>query len=437
MDSYIDRITALAIETRNDFVARYPDEALTELESADDEVFFEEASYLSIDSRLTVLERAIPERSVALFSRMSTQEQVDIVDVAPTHLTLELIPSLSEAQKTALFNALPKSTQYDLKRLVALPLGVAGTMIEQANCTLRLGMNVAGAIERVRSFGRTGMSSLYVVDAERQLAGSIDMQVLALADPEEIVDRYLEEAISCDLMAPTEDVVELLDEYEVDSLAVVDGKHRLIGVVQHDRLFDAIEESASSDMQTMVGASADELAMSTPGFVVLRRMPWLQINLLTAFLASATVALFEGLIAQVTALAVLLPVVAGQSGNAGAQALAVTVRSLALREIGMRDWLRLTRKELLAGIINGVALAIVCGAGVYLWSGSIGLALVISSAMTVSIPIAGISGALVPIVLTRLGQDPATASSIILTTVTDVTGFLLFLGIAMALSTLL
>ena len=177
--------------------------------------------------------------------------------------------------------------------------------------------------------------------------------------------------------------------------------------------------------------------MSTAGFAVRRRLPWLQINLLTAFLASAVVALFEGLIAQFTALAVLLPVVAGQGGNAGAQALAVTVRGLALREISARDLPRLVRKELAAGLANGLALALVCGAGVYLWSGSVGLAAVISSAMVLSMPSAGIAGAIVPVVLARLGQDPATASSIILTTATDVIGFMSFLGIAMALSAFL
>ena len=149
------------------------------------------------------------------------------------------------------------------------------------------------------------------------------------------------------------------------------------------------------------------------------------------------VAAFEGLIAQFTALAVLLPVVAGQGGNAGAQALAVTVRGLALREISTRDLPRLVGKELAAGFANGLALAVVCGAGVYLWSRSLGLAAVIVCAMVVSMPMAGFAGAVVPVALQRLGQDPATASSIVLTTVTDVTGFVSFLGIALALSSLI
>jgi magnesium transporter len=130
-------------------------------------------------------------------------------------------------------------------------------------------------------------------------------------------------------------------------------------------------------------------------------------------------------------------VVAGQSGNAGAQALAVTMRGLALKEITGMHWRSVLRKELLIGMINGVALAVTCGAGVFLWSQSFGLALVISIAMVTAMVMAGVSGALVPIILMRLGQDPATASSIILTTVTDVSGFLAFLGTATLLAALL
>jgi len=163
----------------------------------------------------------------------------------------------------------------------------------------------------------------------------------------------------------------------------------------------------------------------------------LHINLLTAFLAAAVVGLFESTIAQFTALAILLPVVAGQSGNAGSQALAVTMRGLALREVSTLHWRAVLGKELRIGLINGIALAFTCGLGVWVWSRSAGLALVIGIAMVTAIIMAGVSGALVPMLLSRLGQDPATASSIILTTVTDVSGFLAFLGTATLLSSLL
>lgn len=161
----------------------------------------------------------------------------------------------------------------------------------------------------------------------------------------------------------------------------------------------------------------------------------MQINLLTAFLAASVVGLFEDTIASVTALAVLLPVVAGQSGNTGAQALAVTMRGLALREVRLRHWARVVVKEGFAGAGNGVAVALTTALAVYAWSRSLGLALVIGISMVLSMTLAGISGAAIPMVLTLLRQDPAQSSSIILTTVTDIVGFFSFLGIATMLMT--
>jgi magnesium transporter len=167
------------------------------------------------------------------------------------------------------------------------------------------------------------------------------------------------------------------------------------------------------------------------------RLPWLEINLLTAFLASAVVGLFEPTIAAFTALAVLLPVVAGQSGNTGAQALAVTMRGLALREIRVAQWARVVRKETAVAFFNGWAVALTTALGVFVWSRSPGLALVIGSSMVISMVAAGLAGAAIPIVLTSIGRDPAQSSSIILTTVTDVVGFFSFLGIATMLSGML
>ncbi|HEX9579471.1 MAG TPA: magnesium transporter, partial [Gemmatimonadales bacterium] len=210
-----------------------------------------------------------------------------------------------------------------------------------------------------------------------------------------------------------------------------------VGVIRNDVLVKATEQEATADIQAMTGASRDERALSPAPFAVRRRLPWLQINLATAFAASAVVGLFEDTIAKYTALAVLLPVVAGQSGNTGMQALAVTLRGLALREIRLRHWPRVAIKELAAGAMNGVAVALVTSLGVYVWSDSIGLATVIGVAMIGSMVIASIAGASVPMVLTSLGLDPAQASAVVLTTVTDCGGFFSFLGLATVMSALL
>jgi magnesium transporter len=231
-------------------------------------------------------------------------------------------------------------------------------------------------------------------------------------------------------MDPREELYEKLHHHEVDVLPVVDLDMHLVGVVEGKELLDTMREELVTDMQTMVGAHKDESALSSSLFAVRKRLPWLQINLLTAFLAAAVVGIFEETIAEFTALAVLLPIAAGQSGNAGAQALAVTMRGLTLREISMRHWFAVMMKELGAGFLNGIGIAVTCGLGVYAWSRSLGLALVMALAMVLSMTIAGIAGALVPIALKRFGLDPAQSSSIVLTTVTDIAGFMSFLGIA-------
>jgi magnesium transporter len=234
-----------------------------------------------------------------------------------------------------------------------------------------------------------------------------------------------------------EEVVDELSRRQLRSLPVVDFEGRFLGALRHDALFKAVEEEVTADIQTMVGASKEERALSKPSFAVRKRLPWLEINLVTAFLAAAVVGVFEDTIARFTALAVLLPVVAGQSGNTGAQALAVTMRGLALREIRLRHWWRVSLKEVAVAFVNGVAVALTTATGVYVWSRSIGLALVIGTSMVISMVAAGLAGAGVPMLLTASGQDPAQSSSIILTTVTDVVGFFSFLGIATLLASML
>jgi magnesium transporter len=233
--------------------------------------------------------------------------------------------------------------------------------------------------------------------------------------------------------APVEEVLERLEGLR-ESLPVLDIDGRLLGAIRGGDVLAAAQEEASADLQTMVGASRDERALSPASFAVRRRLPWLHVNLATAFLAAAVVGLFEETIARITALAVLLPVVAGQSGNGGAQALAVAMRGLALREVRLSQWRRLLLKELAVGFTNGVAIAAVTAAGVYLWSRSGALAVVIGVAMVISMTVAGLAGASVPLVMKAVGQDPATASSIVLTTITDVVGFFSFLGLASLLA---
>ena len=278
---------------------------------------------------------------------------------------------------------------------------------------------------------RARSADIPVIDRTGALRGVVSLHDLVAEDAARPVAPLVQtDAARVTGMAPREEVVELLTTYKLRSLPVVDAHGLLIGILRHDALVNAATADAAAKLQQMVGAGAQERALSSAGVAVKSRLPWLQINLITAFMASAVVGYFEDTIAQITALAVLLPVAAGQSGNTGAQALAVTMRGLALREIRVSHVWRVLRKECAAGLINGVMVGLTSALGVYIWSRSLPLAALMAVAMVCSMIVASMSGAAIPAILTKLGRDPATAASILLTTVTDVVGFVTFLGLA-------
>jgi magnesium transporter len=326
----------------------------------------------------------------------------------------------------------------EITSIMQYPDETAGAIMDMNFVVLSPGMSVREALQRLRRQKPQPSQHLYFNTEQPTQLYRVDIQALALADPRTpLIDIAAAAYTAIQPTAEVTEVIEQFDKNRVSDLPVVDVHGKLIGVIHHGALVNAVREDSSADLLTMVGASREERALSSIGFVVRKRLPWLQINLLTAFLAASVVGLFEDTIAKFTALAVLMPVVAGQSGNTGAQALAVTMRALALREISLSHWWRLARKEVIAALINGAAVALTTAIGVLVWSSSPGLALVIGISMILSMIAAGFAGVVVPIILSAARQDPAQSSSIILTTITDVTGFFTFLGIATALSGLL
>lgn len=349
-----------------------------------------------------------------------------------------LLASLEEDDRQRCLDLLEPGVSKELDTLLSYPERSAGRLMNPIEAAFRINMTAADAIAEMRRARSANARSLFLVDAENRLAAKVSIQDIAVADPKASLEQLAKPVNAfVNPLSTQEEVAELLERDRLADLAVVDINGVLVGVILHSALVDAIQSDATADIQTMVGASKDERALSKPFFAVRKRLPWLQINLLTAFMAAAVVGLFEGTIAKFTALAVLLPVVAGQSGNAGAQALAVTMRGLALREVSPRHWFTVTLKEVNVGLMNGLAVAVTCGIGVFVWSGSLGLVLVIALSMVLAMVAAGFAGAVVPMVLTKLGQDPAQSSSIVLTTVTDIAGFFSFLGIATVLSSML
>ncbi|MBK8795245.1 MAG: magnesium transporter [Anaerolineales bacterium] len=273
--------------------------------------------------------------------------------------------------------------------------------------------------------------TLYVLDRHARLIGLVDLKALILADLEQTIEEIMDRSvISVRATADQEEVAQLLQRYDLVSLPVVDEEERLIGIVMIDDVIDVIEEEATEDIYRLAQMSSDSEIYSPIPEAVRNRLPWLVVNLGTAFLASSVVAMFESTIASAAVLAAFMPIVAGQGGNAGTQTMTIMVRSLALKEIEPRDTLWALWHEARVGIINGISVGILVALIAGFWQHNPYLGLVIGLAMVGNLIVAAIAGVLMPMMLKALRIDPALASSIFVTTFTDICGFLLFLGLA-------
>ena len=413
------------------FVTGRPAEAALVLDRAAAQEIADVVGHLAPAAAARVLSRMGADtaaRALAELPADATRAVVLACDPLRVASWLSLLP---DAARAKLLSTLPERTARELSEVFDVPPGTAGHLMDARVVPFREETTVAQVFDRLRGEADARILDVLICDEEQRLTGSVSLQALITAAPSARVGSLARpDPPSVQPMASRDEVVECLSRYGLATLPVVDLDRRIIGVLRYDALVRAAQHAATDDLQQMVGAAKEERALSAPWFTVQSRLPWLCFNLLTALAASSVVSLFDATIAQFTALAVLMPIVAGQSGNTGAQALAVTSRALALREIRVTHGARVLRKELIAAAFNGVAIGSVTAVGVRLWSGSFGLAAVIGVSMVVSMVLAALAGALVPLVLTALGRDPAVASSIILTTVTDVTGFFSVLGLA-------
>ncbi len=374
---------------------------------------------------------------IALILKMDHQLFKDLFDNIDTHLASRILSRLDEGEIHIKLDLLPEIVSREIKDFLSYSEDSAGAIMETDVTNFHIEDTVENVLARIRKAGNRKLLVIYIIDDESKLVGKVPLHHIAVSQPHKKLKDLMTIAPSINAMASIEEVLEAIEKDSLLQIPVIDINNHLLGIIRNDALMSASKEEMAEDLQAMFGAGREEHALSKVSFAVRNRLPWLQVNLATAFLASMVVGFFEDTIAQITILAIFLPVVAGQSGNTGSQALAVTIRGLALKEIRISQWFKVARKELMVALINGVAVAITTGTIVYFWSGSLGIAIVIAISMIISMLIAGFAGAIIPIGLKAIGQDPATSSSIILTTVTDICGFLSFLGLASALSSAL
>jgi len=415
------------------FMDRYPADTVRQLEQTSFAEVLEIFRSKPIEKTLKIWQRFSPAFGARILDEMTADYCRKLLSLLDPNVGASLLKALDEERRLEILATISeRHVRNDLIRAMSYQEDSAGALMDARIMYFRPEMTVSDALRIMRGRKNRDMyRKLYTVDENNRLHGIIEMQDIALADHDEPLSRIeRRNPVFVDSGASREELVEVFETQKVTDLPVVDLSQRLIGVLRYHVLVGAALEESSIDMQTMVGVSKDERALSPAFFATRKRLPWLYVNIVTAFLAASVVGLFEGTIAEYTALAILMPVVAGQSGNTGAQALAVTLRGLALKEIYPRMWARIIFKECRVGLMNGIAVALMAGLAVFVWSNSPGLTLVFMFSMTVALTIASAAGALIPIMLTAMGQDPAQSSAIFLTTITDVFGFFCFLGVA-------
>lgn len=400
--------------------------------------------FKTLPSRIAVrlLQRISPPAVAPLVSRLEPARAAALLQEVPPRIASTILHQFDEETREGFLAELDEELARPLRELARYPDNTAGGIMEPRVVSISSDVTAQQATAAIRKAPREALHYLYVTKRDGTLQGVLNMRDLLLAAPRDPIEPLIRrEVLTVPDTMDSAEVVQLMRERKFLAIPVVDFDGRLVGVVKHAEALQAGQEAAFEDLQKIVGASANERAMSPVSVVIKSRLPWLYVNLLTAFMAAAVVGMFEDIIAQVAALAVLLPVVAGQGGNTGSQSLAVVMRGIALREIIPGAKKRLIFKELMGGTINGLAVAVVTAAAVLAWrllvgdsvTSGIGLSLVIGLAMVVNMAAAAISGAVIPLLLQALGRDPAQSASIFLTTVTDIVGFASFLGFAAAL----
>ena len=403
-----------------------------------------------VDDILRVLQGTSAKNAANLLTSITPPVAAETLTIMPTDVLKQVVPHLSPSLAASLFQRLdddlqrailfrvPERYAQEIRSYMTYPPESVGRIMDPKFFVLQEEHTVREAMVQVRTRAQKDVHDVYVIDRAQKLVGRISVRDLLLVDPDEKLQSVMVQDLpTIHPLESREEIVELFGERHFFTIPVVDLDQRLLGVVRNEDIIKASQEDASADLLTMVGANKDERALSPVWFSVRKRLPWLQLNLLTAFLAASVVGMFESTIAQFTALAVLMPIVSAESGNTGAQSLAVVIRGLALRDIRPSQWFGIGGKQVYVAFLNGLVVSATASLAVGIWSRSWGLTLIIGLSMIVSMVIAGLSGAIIPIALKAMKQDPAQSSSILLTTVTDVVGFLSFLGLATLFSGLL
>ncbi len=378
---------------------------------------------------LTYLEEDLLEETLAAIGAETAARAIVEMD---SDDAIDIIEELDDEERDSILASMPAAERLIVEEGLSYPEDSAGRMMQREVVVAPAHWTVGQTIDFMR--GQDDLPeeyySIMIIDPARRVLGQVRLsRLLGKQRPVRLSEIMETVAQQIPATMDQEEVAILFRRYALVSAAVIDDQGRLVGMITVDDVVDVIDEEAEEDLMALAGVS-DVSIRSTLMETLQARLSWLMVNLLTAVAASIVIGLFEDTIQRIVALAVLMPIVASMGGNAGTQTVTVAVRALALRQLSRATIMGFVLRELSVGFINGLIFAITAGLVSYFWFGDMSLALVMAVAMLANLVIAGVSGTAIPLTLTRFGVDPAVASSVFITTVTDVVGFMTFLGLA-------
>lgn len=377
-------------------------------------------THLDASVREEILEALEPQQIALSLSDLDSDDAVDIFE------------DLDEEAQQRILAALPRAERLVLEESLRFPEDSAGRIMQRELLAVPSHWTVGETIDYMRAAKDLpdDFYDLYIVDPKHQPLGYVPLsRVLRTRRPVKLTDIMEEDLRTVPVTMDQEEVAYLFRRYGLVSAPVVDSAGRLVGVVTVDDVVHIIDEEAEEDLLKLAGVQETDLYRAVLD-TTKSRFSWLLVNLIAAVAGANVIALFEGTIERIVALAVLMPIVASMGGNTGTQTLTVAVRALATRDLNRSTALRFVGKELLVGLANGSMFALLAGSAAWLWFGDPMIGAIIGAAMIINLIVAALAGALVPLGLEKLGVDPAVASSVLVTTVTDVVGFFAFLGLA-------
>ena len=415
----LDDLTSIDLALK---LSDYEDEELEELcRKATDEELAKLLEESELKTQLRIIKILDNKRILALFNYMSKDDIVDILGEVNVRKAKELINLMKEGDKTI------------IRQLMGYRDDCAGGIMTTEYIKLDSQLLIKDVINKIKEIAPKTefIDTIYVINKSKKLIGTAKLRdILVTPETQKLEEITNEHFVYVEPETDQEEVSLIVSKYDLTAIPVLNKNMRMLGIITIDDIVDVIVEEHTEDALQLAGVSKEETIDSTLVESIKLRLPWLFINLITAFLASMTVKYFESTIAQVVALSSIMSIITGMGGNAGTQTVSIIIRNIAMKKVELKDSLHLLKKQIFLDLINGLSIGTITGLVISVVYGNYYLGIIVVLAMSINLIISGICGTLIPLLLNKMKIDPALSSTIFLTTATDVLGFFVFLSLA-------